>query len=81
MKVHLRFVLLLALGAVIDPHVELRRTDMEVKSHKETLVEVMILCKLRLATLEVHLAGAAVPDLHFIGTSAAPAESHGTERR
>jgi hypothetical protein len=56
MKVHLRFILLLALGAIIDPHVKLRRTDMEVESHEETLVEVMILCKLQPAALEVHLA-------------------------
>jgi hypothetical protein len=69
MKVHLRFILLLALGAVIDPHIELRRTDMEVESHEETLVEVMILCKLQPAALEVHLAGAVVLDLHFIGSS------------
>jgi hypothetical protein len=33
------------------------------------LVEVMILYKLRPATLEVHLAGTVVPDLHFIGSS------------
>jgi hypothetical protein len=69
MKVHLRFILLLALGAIIDPHVELRRTNMEVESHEETLVEVMILCKLRPATLEVHLTGAVVLDLHSIGSS------------
>jgi hypothetical protein len=46
MKVHLRFILLLALGAVIDPQVELRRADVEVESHEEALVEVMIFCKL-----------------------------------
>jgi hypothetical protein len=34
-KMHFRFVLLLALGAIIDPHVELRRADVEVKSHKK----------------------------------------------
>jgi hypothetical protein len=33
------------------------------------LVEVMILYKLRPAALEVHLAGAIVPDLRFIGSS------------
>jgi hypothetical protein len=69
MKVHFSFVLLLAMGAVVDPHVELRRTDVEVESHEETLVEVMVFCKLRPATLEVHLAVPVVPDLHFIGSS------------
>jgi hypothetical protein len=40
------FVLLLALGAVIDSHVKLRRADVEVKSHKKALMEVVVLCKL-----------------------------------
>jgi hypothetical protein len=43
---HFSFILLLALGAVIDPHIELQRADVEVKSHKEALMEVMVLCKL-----------------------------------
>jgi hypothetical protein len=68
-KVHFSFVLLLALSTVIDPHVKLRRTDVEVESHEETLVEVMIFCKLRPAALELHLVGPVVPDLHFIGSS------------
>jgi hypothetical protein len=68
-KIHFGFVLLLALGIVIDSHVELRRADVEVKSHKEALMEVMVLYKLRLATLEVLLTGAIVPNLHFIGSS------------
>jgi hypothetical protein len=66
---HFSFLLLLALGAVIDPHVELRRADVEVESHEEALMEVMVLCKLRPAALEVLLTGAVVPDLHFIGSS------------
>jgi hypothetical protein len=66
---HFSFVLLLALGAIIDPHVELRRADVEVESHEEALVEVMVFCKLRPATLEVHLTGPVVLDLHFIGSS------------
>jgi hypothetical protein len=66
---HFSFVLLLALGIVIDPHVELRRADVEVKSHEEALVDVMVFCKLRPATLEVHLTGPIVSDLHFIGIS------------
>jgi hypothetical protein len=66
---HFSFVLLLALGVVIDPHVELRHADVEVESHEEALVEVMVFCKLRPASLEKHLAGPIVPDLHFIWSS------------
>jgi hypothetical protein len=69
MKVHFSFVLLLALKTVVDPHVKLRRTDVVVEGHEETLVEVMVFCKLRPAALEVHLAGPVIPDLHFIGSS------------
>jgi hypothetical protein len=46
MKVKFNFVLLLALGAIVDPHVELRRTNVVVESHEEALVEVMVFCKL-----------------------------------
>jgi hypothetical protein len=42
---------------------------MVVESHKETLMEVMVFCKLRPAALEVHHAGPVIPDLHFIGSS------------
>jgi hypothetical protein len=42
---------------------------MVVKDHEETLMEVMVFCKLRSATLEVHLAIPIIPDLHFIGSS------------
>jgi hypothetical protein len=66
---HFSFILFLALGAVIDPYVELRRADLKVESHKEALMEVMVLCKLQPATLEVPLTGAIVPNLHFIGSS------------
>jgi hypothetical protein len=66
---HFSFILLLALGAVIDPHVKLRRADVKVKSHEEALVEVMVFCKLRPAALEVLLTDAVVLDLHFIGSS------------
>jgi hypothetical protein len=69
MKMHFNFVLFLALGAVVDPHIELRCTNMEVESHEEALVEVMVFYKLRPAALEVHLAGTVLPDLHFIGSS------------
>jgi hypothetical protein len=66
---HFSFIFFLALGAVVDPHVELRRHDVKVESHKEALMEVVVLYKLRPATLEVLLTGAVVPDLHFIGSS------------
>jgi hypothetical protein len=46
MKVHFSFILLLALGAVIDSHVELRRANVEVKGHEKALMEVVILRKL-----------------------------------
>jgi hypothetical protein len=68
-KVHFSFILFLALGAVIDPYVELQRANVKVESHKEALMEVTVLCKLRPAALEVLLTGAVVPDLHFIGSS------------
>jgi hypothetical protein len=42
---------------------------MIVEDHKETLVEVMVFCKLRPAALAVHLAVTVIPDLHFIGSS------------
>jgi hypothetical protein len=35
----------------------------------KALMEVMVFCKLRPATLEVLLTGAVIPDLHFIGSS------------
>jgi hypothetical protein len=66
---HFSFILFLALGAIIDPHVELRRADVKVESHKEALMEVMVLCKLQPAALEVLFTGTIVPDLHFIGSS------------
>jgi hypothetical protein len=59
-------ILLLALGAVIDLHVELRCADMEVEGHEETLMDVVVFCKLRPATLQVLLAVAIIPNLHFV---------------
>jgi hypothetical protein len=67
--VHFSFILFLALGAVIDPYVELRCADMKVESHKEALMEIMVLCKLRPAALEVLLTGTVIANLHFIGSS------------
>jgi hypothetical protein len=66
---HFSFILFLALGVIIDPYVELRRADVKVESHKEALMEAMVLCKLRPAALEVLLTGAVIPNLHFIGSS------------
>jgi hypothetical protein len=66
---HFSFIFFLALGAVVDFHVELQRPDVEVESHEEALMEVLVLCKLRPATLEVLLTGAIIPDFHFIGSS------------
>jgi hypothetical protein len=68
-KVYFSLVLLLALSAVIDLHVELRCANVEVKRHEETLLDVMIIHKLRLAALEVLLTSAIVPDFHLIGSS------------
>jgi hypothetical protein len=68
-KINFSFILLLALGTVVDSHVELQRANMEIKSHKKPLMEVVILRKLRLAALEVLLAGAVVPNLHFVWSS------------
>jgi hypothetical protein len=42
---------------------------MVVEDHEETLVEVMVFCILRPATLEVHLTISIIPNLHFIGSS------------
>jgi hypothetical protein len=69
MKVNFGFILLLALGAIVDSHVKLRHANMEVKSHKKALMEIMIFRKLRPAALEELLTGAVVPNLHFIWSS------------
>jgi hypothetical protein len=42
---------------------------MIVEDNEETLVEVMVFCKLRPVALEIHLAVPVIPDLHFIGIS------------
>jgi hypothetical protein len=69
MKMHFGFILLLALGAIIDSHIKLRRANVEVKSHEKALMKIVILHKLRPAALEVLFTGAIVPNLHFIGSS------------
>jgi hypothetical protein len=69
MKMHFGFILLLALGAVIDFHIKFRRANMEDKSHEKALMEIVIFRKLRPATLDVLFIGVVVPNLHFIGSS------------
>jgi hypothetical protein len=71
MEMDFSFIFLLALGAVVDLHVELRRADVEVEGHEEALVEVVVFCKLRPAAPQVLLAVAIVPNLHLVwGTTA-----------
>jgi hypothetical protein len=45
-EVDFSFILLLALGAIVDLHVELRRANVEVEGHEEALVDVVFFCKL-----------------------------------
>jgi hypothetical protein len=65
-KLHFGFILLLALGAVVDFHVELQRANMEIKGHEEPLMKIMILCKSPPAALEELFTSAVVPHLHFV---------------
>jgi hypothetical protein len=69
MKMDFGFVLLLALSTIVDLHIKLRCTDMVVEDHEETLVKIMIFCRLRPATLEVHLVVPVILDLYLIGSS------------
>jgi hypothetical protein len=39
---------------------------MEVEGHEEALMDVVVFCKLRPATLKVLLAVAVIPNLHFV---------------
>jgi hypothetical protein len=39
---------------------------MEVEGHEEALVDDVVFCKLRPATLKVLLAIAIIPNLHFV---------------
>jgi hypothetical protein len=52
MEMDFSFIFLLALGAIVDLHVKLRRADMEVEGHEEALVDVVVFCKLRPAALK-----------------------------
>jgi hypothetical protein len=42
---------------------------MVIKDHEKPLVEVVVFCKMGLATPEVHLAVSIVPHLYLIGSS------------
>jgi hypothetical protein len=60
------FILLLAKGAVVDLHVELRRADVEVEGHEEALMDVVVFCELRPATPKVLFAVAIIPHFHLV---------------
>jgi hypothetical protein len=66
MEVDFSFILLLAKGAVVDLHIELRRADVEVEGHEEALMDVVVFCKLRPAALKVLLTVAIIPHLHLV---------------
>jgi hypothetical protein len=46
MEVGFSFIFLLAKGAVVDLHVELRRADVEVEGYEEALMDVVVFCEL-----------------------------------
>jgi hypothetical protein len=69
LKVHFSLVLLVALSAVIDLHIKLRRTTVVVKEHEKPLMEVMVFRKLGPATPEIHLTASIIVHLYFIGSS------------
>jgi hypothetical protein len=68
-KLHFGFILLLALGVVVDSHIKLQCANMEIKGHEKSLMEVVILRKSQPAALEELLTGAVVPHLHFVWSS------------
>jgi hypothetical protein len=45
-KVYFSLVLLLALSTIEDIHVKLRRANMKIEGHEETLLDVVIIHKL-----------------------------------
>jgi hypothetical protein len=71
MKLVFSFILLLALGAIVDLHIKLQRTDVEVEGHEEALMDVVVFCKLRPAAPQVLLAVTIVPHLHLIWNTTA----------
>jgi hypothetical protein len=66
MDLDFSFIFLLALGAIVDLHVKLRRPNVKVESHEEALMNVVVFCKSRPVAPEVLLAVAVIPHLHFI---------------
>jgi hypothetical protein len=68
--VHFSLVLFLALSAVVDLHVKLRRTTVVVKKHEKPLMQVMVLHKLEPFAPKVHLAAPIIVHLHLIWSSA-----------
>jgi hypothetical protein len=69
MKVYFCLILLLALSAIIDLHIKLRRTTMVIEDHEKPLVEVVVFCKMGPATPKVHLIVPVVPYLYLVGGS------------
>jgi hypothetical protein len=69
MKVYFSLELSLALSTIIDLHIKLRCTAVEVKGHEEPLMEGMVFCKMGPATPKVHPAVPVVPHLYLIGSS------------
>jgi hypothetical protein len=67
--VHFSLVLFLALSAVIDLHIELRRATVVVEEHEKPLLEVMVFRKLGPAVPEVYLTASTIVHLHLIGSS------------
>jgi hypothetical protein len=68
-EVHFNIVLLLALSAVEDLYIKLRRTNMIVEGHEVTSLDVVIIHKLGPAALEVLFASTVIPDFHLVGSS------------
>jgi hypothetical protein len=70
LKVNFSFIFPLALCAVVDIHIELRRTTMVVEEHEKPLMQLVVLCKLGPSAPEVHLAAPIIVHLHLIWSSA-----------
>jgi hypothetical protein len=66
MELDFSFIFLLALGAIVDLHIKLQRTDVEVEGHEEALMDVVVFCKLRPAAPQVLLAVTILPHLHLV---------------
>jgi hypothetical protein len=66
MEMDFSFILLLAKGAIVDLHVELRRADVEVEGHEEALMDVVVFCELRPATPKVLFTVAIIPHFYLV---------------